>query len=71
MLSAVAGDATRKDLASLGYVSLKLISVLVINRVILTTEYTNLFSSTDSALSSHGRIGLLSCLSKSHRNASF
>ena len=67
MLSAVAGDATRKDLTSLGYVSLQLISVLVINHVVLTTKYTNLFSSADPALSSHRGIGLLCGLSKSHR----
>ena len=70
MLCAIAGDTTRKDLASLRHVSLQLVGILVINYIILTAEYTNFLSSAKSAFFSHRRIGFLSLI-KSHFGASY
>ena len=70
MLSAVAGDTTRKDLTSLGNVSLQLIGILVIDYIILTAEYANFLSSADAAFLSHRSIGSI-CLVKSHFSASY
>ena len=53
MLCAVSCDSSRKDLATLGDISLKLLDILVADCVILVaTEYANLSSSAESAFSS-------------------
>ncbi len=59
VLSAVAGDAAGKNLASLGYISLQLVGILVIDHIILAAEYTHLSLSADAALLSHWRIRFL------------
>ena len=69
VLCAVTGDSARKDLSSLGHVSLQFVGVLVIDYVIFTTEYAYFLSSANSAFSSHWRIGFV-CLIKSHVSAS-
>ena len=56
MLCAGTGYTTRKDLTSLGNVLTQLCGILVIDSVVLTTEYANLFSST-AAASLHLRVG--------------
>ena len=59
MSGAIAGDSAGKYLASLGYVSLELSYVLVIDLAFLTTENANFFSTTDAALTSHGCISFV------------
>ena len=52
MLCAVACDTSRKDLAALGDVALKLVDILVADLVVLAAEYADLLSSAETALSS-------------------
>lgn len=60
VLCAGAGDSSGKNLTSLGYVSLKLVNILVIDAVsfLLSTENANLLSSADYSLS-HRSIALV------------
>ena len=56
MLCTVSGDTARKDLTSLGYVSLQLVNILVIDTCVLfAAEYTYFLSSTNAAGSSLSR----------------
>ena len=50
MLSAVAGDSSRKDLAALRDISLKLVNILVADFTVLAAEYADFLSSAESAL---------------------
>ncbi len=50
MLCAIAGDSSRKDLAALRDISLKLIYVLVADLTVLAAEYADFLSSAESAL---------------------
>ena len=52
MLSAVAGDSSRKDLAALRDISLKLVYVLVADLAVLAAEYADFLSPAEAVVSS-------------------
>ena len=60
MLRTVAGDSSRKNLTSLGYISFQLIGILIVNyTILLPSEYTYFFSSAHAASSHLGAFGLI------------
>ena len=65
VLRAIAGDSSGKDLASLRNISLQLIGILIINHIVFSTEYANLFSSAHTASALHRRIAFF-CFIISH-----
>lgn len=70
MSCTVSGDPSRKDLASLGYISLQLCRILIIDHIVFSTKNTYFFSSANAASPLHRRIGFV-CFIISHLNASY
>ena len=63
MLCAVARNSSRKDLSSLGDVSLQLVDILVADLIIFAAEHTDFLSSVESAFSSETALTVCSLIS--------